>query len=323
MSPLLEVDGLAVEFASPDGRLRVVEDVSFTVSPGETLGLVGESGSGKTVTALSVLGMVRPPRGRIAAGSVRLDGRELVGLPERALRRVRGAEIGMVFQEPRRSLDPAFTIGAQIVETVRAHRQVSRRAATDRALELLDLVGIPDAPRRLDDYPHELSGGMAQRVMLAIALSCSPRLLIADEPTTALDVTVQARVLDLVRDLQRELGLGVLFVSHDLGVIAEMCDRVAVMYAGRIVEQAPADALFRHPRHPYSAALLASIPDLDAPGRRMSAIAGVIPSPRDRPAGCRFRPRCVHAVARCEEPLPHDGDVDCVRADELTLRGIR
>ncbi len=323
---LLEVEALAVEMFTERGPVRVVDEVGFHLDTGETFGLVGESGSGKTVTSLALLGMIGPPSGRVVEGSVRLAGRELRGLPPAELQHVRGREVGMIFQEARRSLDPAFTVGDQITETVRAHLGLSRRDAWRRAVEMLDLVGIPSAERRAREYPHQFSGGMAQRVMLAIALCCSPKVLIADEPTTALDVTVQAQVLDLIRDLQAELGLAVLFISHDLGVIAEMCDRVAVMYAGQIVEQAPAMDLFLQPQHPYTAALLDAIPNVDAATRELVAIPGVVPPAHDWPSGCRFHPRCAHAEARCAGEAPGligDGRVArCLRVGELALEGV-
>jgi oligopeptide/dipeptide ABC transporter ATP-binding protein len=324
---LLEVEGLAVDFFTDQDPVRVVEDVGFTLVAGETYGLVGESGSGKTVTSLAMLGMIGPPSGRVAEGSVRLDGRELTGLSARELTHVRGREIAMIFQEPRRSLDPAFTVGDQIAETVRAHLGMTRRDAWRKAVEMLELVGIAGARERAREYPHQFSGGMAQRVMLAIALCCSPKVLVADEPTTALDVTVQAQVLDLIRELQDELGLAVLFISHDLGVIAEMCDRVAVMYAGQIVEQAPALDLFLHPQHPYTAALLESIPNADVGGDRMAAIPGVVPPAHDWPTGCRFHPRCAHAVDRCRVDVPllvgNGTAARCLRIGELDLEGVK
>jgi peptide/nickel transport system ATP-binding protein len=331
VTPVFEVENLAVEFFTRQGPTRVVENASFALEQRKTLGLVGESGSGKTAVAMAALGMIKPPVGQVPEGSVRLDGRELVGLPRRELQRIRGREIAMIFQEPRRSLDPAFTVGQQIAETVRTHLGVSNGAAWRRAVEVLDLVGIPSASRRAHDYPHQFSGGMAQRVMLAIAVSCSPKVLVADEPTTALDVTVQAQVLDLIRQLQDELGLAVLFISHDLGVIAEVCDRVAVMYAGRIVEQTTAEDLFHRPRHPYTAALLESIPNPNLGTGRLVAIPGVVPQSNAWPTGCRFHPRCQHAIDRCavEVPLPvshpdgRDGTVRCLRADTIVLEGVR
>jgi len=321
---LLEVQDLRVEFATGEGPVCVAEEVSFSIGEGETFGLVGESGSGKTVTSLAILGMIRPPAGTVT-GSVRLAGRELVGLPTRALREVRGRQVAMIFQEPRRSLDPAFTVGDQIGETVRAHLGGSRREARARAVEMLDLVGIPDAARRVHAYPHEFSGGMAQRVMLAIALSCSPKLLIADEPTTALDVTVQDRVLNLMKDLQAELGLSILFISHDLGVVAQMCDRIAVMYAGQIVERADALDLFLRPQHPYTAGLLRSVPRSGEVAHELWAIPGVVPPALDRPTGCRFHPRCEFAVDRCRDEVPVllDGRAArCLLAPDLALEGI-
>ena len=322
----LEVEDLTVEFAAREGPVRVVEEVGFTLRAGETLGLVGESGSGKSVTALALLGMITPPSGRVVRGSVRLAGRELRGLPARELRRVRGAQIGMIFQEPRRSLDPAFTVGDQVAETVRAHLRLSRRESRRRAVEMLDLVGIASAGRRAGDYPHQFSGGMAQRVMLAVALCCSPKVLIADEPTTALDVTVQGQVLALIRDLQDELGLAVLFISHDLGVIAEMCDRVAVMYAGQIVERASVDDLFLRPRHPYTAALLGSIPGPLGDVTQLAPIPGAVPAAQAWPTGCRFHPRCGHALPECGVDAPAftgRASARCLRVDALDLKGIR
>lgn len=325
---VLKVENLSVELSTDAGWLRIVDDVNLTLEHGRTFGLVGESGSGKTVTSLAVLGMIRPPRGRVPSGSVRLLNRELQTLSSRELRRVRGRDIGMIFQEPRRSLDPAFTVGDQIAETVRAHLGLSRRAAWKRAVDMLDMVGIASASQRAHEYPHQFSGGMAQRVMLAIALSCSPKVLIADEPTTALDVTVQAQVLDLIRKLQAELGLAVLFISHDLGMIAEMCDRVAVMYAGQIVEEAAVEELFLKPGHPYTAALLSSIPNPQAPGAGLRAIPGVVPPAHAWPTGCRYHPRCAHAASRCSEEPPTpitlgpERSARCLLAGSLALTGV-
>jgi oligopeptide/dipeptide ABC transporter ATP-binding protein len=303
---VLEVEELTVHFRTPRGVVRAVDSVSLTVGAGEMLGLVGESGSGKTVMSRAVLGLT--PRGAVerVSGSIRYQGRELCGLPEADLRRVRGREIAMIFQDPMTALNPVMKIGTQISEPLRHHLGMSRAQAHRRAVELLDRVGIPSAGQRASDYPHHLSGGMRQRVVIAIALSCEPTVLIADEPTTALDVTVQAQILDLLQQLQRERGMAVILVSHDLEVVGGRADRIAVMYAGRIVEQAPADALFAHPRMPYSAALLRSAPRLDLPGHsRLSAIPGRPPSPIDPPPGCRFAPRCERAADRCraEEPV--------------------
>jgi peptide/nickel transport system ATP-binding protein len=328
---LFQVDNLTVDFFMRHGSVRVVEGVSFAVDRGETFGLVGESGSGKTVTSLAALGLVGPPTGRVVEGSVRLAGRELVGLPRRELRKLRGRDISMIFQEPRRSLDPAFSVGDQIAETVRAHTGASRRAAWQRAVEMLELVQIPSASRRAHEYPHQFSGGMAQRVMLAVALSCSPKVLIADEPTTALDVTVQAQVLQLIRDVQAEFGLAVLFISHDLGVIAEMCDRVAVMYAGQIVEIGDVHNVFLHPRQPYTAALLASIPNPEVSSGYLTAIPGAVPPAHAWPTGCRFHPRCAYALDVCKTEAPAliasggcgGAMARCLRADALSLDGVR
>jgi peptide/nickel transport system ATP-binding protein len=322
---LLSVDGLCVEFAGQDGCMRVVEDVGFTISSGETLGLIGESGSGKTVSALAVMGLISG-NGR-ASGSVCFEDHELLSLSDEDMRRVRGVEISMVFQEPMTSLNPAFTVGNQIVRAVRSHRAVSRAASKARAIEMLDLVGIPDARHRVDDYPHAFSGGMRQRAMIAMALACEPKLLIADEPTTALDVTVQAQILDLLRSLQSELGTAVLFVTHDFGVVADICERVAVMYAGQIVEEAHVHDVFAKPRHPYSQGLLDSMPQAARPGQRLTVIPGQVPRPGAFPEGCRFHPRCAYAAAECvRAPVPltrrsDDAAARCVRQDELQLTG--
>ena len=325
---LLAVDDLRVEFATDHGWSTVVAGTSFSVGEREIVGLVGESGSGKTVTGLSVLGLLPRGVGRVASGSVTLGDRDLLGLSERELRSVRGNEVAMVFQEPMTSLNPAFRVGDQIAEAVRLHRGVSRRAARDRAVEVLDLVGIPHARRRADEYPHEFSGGMRQRAMIAMAVSCEPRLLIADEPTTALDVTIQAQVLELLARMQQELGMSVLLVTHDLGVVAEVCERVVVMYAGQVVEQTDAVELFDHPRHPYTEGLLAAMPQLGSRGQRLSSIPGRTPEPWGMPQGCRFAPRCGYAVDACGEPPPlvtaRSGHLSrCHRHDELPLRGAR
>jgi peptide/nickel transport system ATP-binding protein len=325
--PLLAVDGLRVEFAGSSGWLPVVEDVSFTIAPGETLGLIGESGSGKTVSSLAVMGLIPAANGRVAAGSVTFEGQDLVGLAPEAMRRVRGDQMSMIFQEPMTSLNPAFTIGRQTTDALRAHRSVTRSEARRRAIEMLDRVGIPDARRRVDDYAHSFSGGMRQRAMIAMALACDPKLLIADEPTTALDVTVQAQILDVMRSLQAELGTSILFVTHDFGVVADICDRVAVMYAGQIVEQAPVNAVFARPRHPYSEGLLVSMPQAAIAGQRLTVIPGQVPRPDQIPTGCRFHPRCAYAQSACAEApvalveIGSSASVRCIRRDELTLRG--
>jgi oligopeptide/dipeptide ABC transporter ATP-binding protein len=298
--PLLSVEGLGVAM----GGVPVLEDVSFAIAPGETLGLVGESGCGKSVTALSIMRLLPEPPARIESGRIVFDGTDLLDLDAERLRSIRGDRIAMIFQEPMTSLNPVFTIGDQIGESLIVHRGASRAAARAEAARLLDLVGIPAAASRLDRYPHELSGGQRQRAMIAIALACKPRLLIADEPTTALDVTVQAQILDLIARLRRELGMAVLLITHDLGVVAEFCDRVAVMYAGRIVEEAPATALFAAPGHRYTEALLRSMPAANAPGRDLPSIPGSVPPPAARGAGCVFAPRCGFATPRCRAELP-------------------
>ncbi|HZQ58012.1 MAG TPA: ABC transporter ATP-binding protein [Acidimicrobiales bacterium] len=323
--PLLEVEGLHVEFVNDGKWVPAVENVSFTVGAGETLALVGESGCGKTVSSLAVMGLVPRANGRVSAGQVRYAGEDLLRMAPDDLRRVRGDRIAMVFQEPMTSLNPAFTIGQQISLAVRAHRPCSKAEARAKAVEVLDHVGIPDAAHRVDDYPHAFSGGMRQRAMIAMALSCNPRLLIADEPTTALDVTVQAQILELLRSLRDETGMAMLFVTHDLGVVADLCDRVAVMYAGQVVEQASVDDLFRRPRHPYTEALMASMPQVATPGQRLTIIHGQVPRPGEITSGCRFRPRCEYATARCaEDPIDlvalPAGAVRCVHHDELVLR---
>jgi oligopeptide/dipeptide ABC transporter ATP-binding protein len=297
--PLLEIRNLATAFHTPAGRVPAVDGVSLSIERGQTLGLVGESGCGKSVTAMSVLGLVAAP-GMIEQGEILLstDGRtvDLVTLPEKEMRKVRGGKVGMIFQEPMTSLNPVFTIGDQVAEAVLLHRKVGREAARSRALEMLRLVRIADPERRLDEYPHQLSGGMRQRVMIAMALACEPALVIADEPTTALDVTIQAQILELLSDLRRRLGTAILLITHDLGVVAETCDHVAVMYAGKIVETAPASTLFARPMHPYTIGLLAARPDGAARGP-LRTIPGMVPPPQHYPTGCRFHPRCEFARA--------------------------
>ena len=308
VDPVLEVADLVTEFRTPDGAGRAVNGVSFDVRVGETLGIVGESGCGKSVTALSILGLVPSPPGRVAAGRALLEGRDLLAMPERELKDVRGNEIAMIFQEPMTSLNPVLTVGYQIGEALRRHENVSRRAARTRAAQLLELVRIPEPVRRLDEYPHQLSGGMRQRAMIAMALACNPKVLIADEPTTALDVTIQAQVLDLILDLQARLGTAVILITHDLGVIAESAHRVIVMYAGRKVEEAGVHDLFAAPMHPYTQGLLASVPRLGtgphASATRLAEIAGVVPSLTAMPNGCAFAPRCPLADDRCRAQVP-------------------
>jgi peptide/nickel transport system ATP-binding protein len=325
--PLLEVEGLKTWFYTRDGVVRAVDGVSFAVHPGETLAVVGESGCGKSVTSLSILRLIASPPGRTIAGRIRFEGRDLLALPEEEMRKVRGNEISMIFQEPMTSLNPVLTIGRQIAETLTVHRGLSRPAALAHAVEMLRLVGIPEPARRATQYPHQLSGGMRQRVMIAMALACNPRLLIADEPTTALDVTIQAQILDLMRNLKAQTGAAIVLITHDLGVVAEMAQRVVVMYAGRKVEEAGAAQLFTRPRHPYTRGLLASIPRLgeaEAAGRaRLAEIPGVVPSLKEEIAGCIFAPRCPHAAARCLRdypPLEEKGGghvVACWESDDI------
>ncbi len=305
MQKLLDVRGLRTHFHTDRGLFRAVDGIDFSVDRGRTVGLVGESGCGKSVTSLSVMGLVASPPGQVAAEAVNFDGRDVLKLSSDERRKLRGGQMSMIFQEPMTSLNPVHTIGQQIVEAILAHTTMSPQAAKARAIEMLELVRIPSPAQRVDDYPHSLSGGMRQRVMIAMALSCEPSLLIADEPTTALDVTIQAQILDLLQDLQRRLGMAILIITHDLGVIAEVADDVLVMYAGQIVESAPVNALFADPQHPYTIGLLGSIPRLDVERARLATIEGTVPSPNNQPRGCRFAPRCPFADRRChDEPPP-------------------
>ncbi len=301
-SRLLSVDHLTTGFDLRGRFVPAVIDVSFDLDAGETLGLVGESGSGKSVTALSIMRLVQPP-GRIDQGRIVFKGRDLRALSEREMQRVRGAEIGLIFQEPMTALNPVFTIGNQIEETLRVHGRATRRTARQKAIELLDAVSVPEPQLRVRDYPHQLSGGLRQRALIAMSLACDPALVIADEPTTALDVTIQAQILELLRSLQQKLGLALLLITHDLGVVAEMADRVAVMYAGRIVEEAPVADLFANPRHPYTRGLMASMPG-GAPGTRLQAIQGSVPPLGELPPGCSFTPRCPNRFAPCPKAFP-------------------
>nr|PZN88976.1 MAG: peptide ABC transporter ATP-binding protein [Acidobacteriota bacterium] len=295
--PLLRLENLRTWFHTDDAVVRAVDGVSYDVDAGETLAVVGESGSGKSVTALSILRLIPQPPGRIEGGRVLFKGRDLLTVSEAEMRRIRGAEISMIFQEPMTSLNPVFTCGEQIIEAVILHDRVDRRTARRRAIEMLELVGIPSPEQRVDEYPHQLSGGMRQRVMIAMALACRPSVLIADEPTTALDVTIQAQILDLLRRLQRELGMAIILITHDLGVVAEMAHRVAVMYAGQVVEYADVRSLFKRPLHPYTAGLLASLPRLGVERDSLPVIPGSVPNPAHFPRGCRFHPRCPVMVA--------------------------
>ena len=314
--PLLSIEDLDLRFASDRGELHALHGVSLTVNEGEIVGLVGESGCGKSITAAAVLGLLPMPPARIAGGRIVYNGEDLLTLSDRAMRRIRGPEIAMIFQEPMTALNPVFTIGSQMSDVLCRHQRLSRRAARLKAIDWLNRVGIADAGARVDAYPHQLSGGMRQRVMIAMALSCRPRLLIADEPTTALDVTIQAQVLELMRTLVREEGVAMLLITHDLGVVAETCDRVHVMYCGRVVEQASTRALFAAPRHPYTRGLLECLPRIDgaAVGGRLPTIPGTVPELSKLPPGCAFAPRCPRVQADCEQAPP---PVRALQADHL------
>jgi len=305
MATLLKVENLKTYFGTRSGLLKAVDGIDLEVQEGQTLGIVGESGSGKSVTGLSIMRLIEEPGYNTPESRIWFRGQDIADLTERELLGIRGNEISMIFQEPMTSLNPVYTIGEQIIEAVRLHRDVSRGAARDRAIEMLTLVGIPTPERRVDDYPHQLSGGMRQRAMIAMALSCDPKLLIADEPTTALDVTVQAQILDLLRELRERNTMTIMLITHDLGVVAEMCDEVAVMYAGKVVERGPVDQVLSRPRHPYSEALLQSIPLLGmTQAKPLKAIRGMVPSPLAWPEGCRFAARCDYAFPRCWAESP-------------------
>ena len=330
--PVLQIEGLKTHFFTRDGVVRAVDGVSFGVGRGETVGVVGESGSGKSVTALSIMGLIPKRSGRIVEGSIRLAGRDLVGASEKTMRQIRGNAASMIFQEPMTSLNPVLKIGYQLVEAIRAHQNVGRTEARARAVDLLRLVHVPEPERRVAQFSFELSGGMRQRVMIAMALACRPSLLIADEATTALDVTIQAQILALVRELQEKIRMAVVMITHDLGVVAETCDRVVVMYAGKVVERGRVRDVFRQPLHPYTKGLLGSIPRLSAhggaaarPGRKLEELPGAVPSPRNMPPGCRFAPRCALATERCrreEPPLLEQApgrESACFEAHRLTM----
>jgi len=304
MTALLDVRDLRTHFTTDDGEFPAVDGVSFSVDAGRTLAIVGESGCGKSVTSLSIMGLVPNPPGRIHGGSIVFEGRELVGASKRDMQDLRGNGMAMIFQEPMSSLNPVFTIGEQIVEGLMRHRRIGRAEAAERAIAMLRKVRIPAPEQRFHEHPHKLSGGMRQRAMIAMALACDPRLLIADEPTTALDVTIQAQILELMRELQQETGTAIILITHDLGVVAEVADEVVVMYAGRVVEQAPVQALFDAPQHPYTIGLLGSIPRLDGERTRLASIEGQVPSPLRRPPGCSFAERCPFAIAKCREDDP-------------------
>ena len=320
---LLDVQGLTTAFMTGRGEITAIEEVSFSLKEGEILGIVGESGSGKSVTALTIMGLLPTPPARIAAGKVLFQGKELTKLSSREMQRIRGPGIAMIFQEPMTSLNPVFSIGDQIMETIKAHENLPAATLRKRAIDMLDKVGIPSAARRLDDYPHQMSGGQRQRVMIAIALACNPKLLIADEPTTALDVTIQAQILDLLMDLRDEFRMAIMIITHNMGVIAETADRVLVMYAGRVIEEAPVARVFDHPIHPYTRGLLECVPSITEDRARLIAIPGTLPDPARRPPGCRYSVRCRYAQPSCSESLPPlileeaDHWAACLRAKEL------
>jgi peptide/nickel transport system ATP-binding protein len=326
--PLLEVSDLVVSFRTDGGYVRAVDGATFHVDEGTTLGIVGESGCGKSVAALSIMRLIPSPPGTIEGGKVRFKGRDLLGLKEAEMRRVRGNDISMIFQEPMTSLNPVYTVGTQIVEAIRLHQDKTRRQARTHAVEMLKIVGIASPETNVDAYPHQLSGGMRQRVMIAMALACEPKLLIADEPTTALDVTIQAQILELLRRLQDKLGMSIIFITHDLGVIAETAKEIVVMYAGRVVERGLVEEIFARARHPYTRGLLASIPDVEEPEagkrRRLPTIEGMVPDLASLPAGCRFADRCSMREPRCTEADPELREIEpghfsrCVRAEELS-----
>ena len=322
---LLDVQGLTTAFMTGRGEITAIEEVSFSLKEGEILGIVGESGSGKSVTALTIMGLLPQPPARIAAGKVMFQGQDLTKLSAREMQRIRGPGIAMIFQEPMTSLNPVFSIGDQIMETIRAHENLPAAALRKRAIDMLDKVGIPSAARRLDDYPHQMSGGQRQRVMIAIALACNPKLLIADEPTTALDVTIQAQILDLLMDLRDEFRMAIMIITHNMGVIAETADRVLVMYAGRVIEEAPVTRIFDHPIHPYTRGLLECVPSITEDRARLIAIPGTLPDPARRPPGCRYSVRCRYAQPSCSEALPPlileeaDHWAACLRAKELAV----
>ena len=326
---LLEVNDLKTYFDTDEGTVKAVDGVSFHIDKGETLGVVGESGSGKSVTSLSTMRLIPQPPGRFAAGEIKFEGQDLLKKSEREMRKIRGNEISMIFQEPMTSLNPVYTVGDQISEAIQLHQGKTRRQGMKMATEMLDLVGIPEPGKRVKNYPHQMSGGMRQRVMIAMALSCSPKLLIADEPTTALDVTIQAQILDLMRSLQEEIGMSILFITHDLGVVAEVAERVVVMYAGRAVEEASVGDIYANPRMPYTRGLLNSIPRVDKVAEhqeRLEAIPGNVPNPLSLPEGCAFHPRCKYATDVCTAGIPPLEDIGeghmvrCVRQSEIDLK---
>lgn len=323
--PILDVRGLSISFRGRDGITHVTRDISFTVAPGERVGVVGESGCGKSVTGLSLLRLL-PEQTAIIEGEIRFDGRDLMSMRPRDIRAIRGRDISMIFQEPMTALDPVFTVGQQLIETLRTHYPVSPAEARERSIQALKDVGIPSPEQRVDEYPHQFSGGMRQRVMIAMALICKPKLIIADEPTTALDVTVQAQIIDLLKELSENTGAALLFITHDLGVVAETCSRMITMYAGEVVESAPVDDVLRRPGHPYTSGLLQSLPRLSDRGGRLPFIPGRVPSPNAMPEGCRFQQRCPHAGEGCERyqsmvEIAENRNARCHRATKLKLQG--
>ncbi|MED1723418.1 ABC transporter ATP-binding protein [Brevibacillus parabrevis] len=301
---ILDVRNLQTHFFTDDGVSKAVDGVDFSLNKGETLGLVGESGCGKSITSLSILRLIASPPGKMVGGEILFKGQDLIAKSEAEMRKIRGNEISMIFQEPMTSLNPVYTVGEQIAEVLRLHQNMGRKEAWEKAVDMLRLVGIPSPEKRATQEPHELSGGMRQRVMIAMALACRPEILIADEPTTALDVTIQAQILELMKKLQAEMGMSIIMITHDLGVVAETCDRVAVMYAGKVVEYTTAKNLFENPKHPYTIGLMNSLPRLDEDVEELVAIKGNVPSPFNMPTGCRFAPRCPHATELCHSKLP-------------------
>jgi oligopeptide/dipeptide ABC transporter ATP-binding protein len=326
---LVDIRNLKTYFYTEDGVVPAVDGVDMYIKRGETLGVVGESGCGKSVTSLSVMRLIASPPGKIVAGEILFEGEDLIKKSEAEMRKIRGNDISMIFQEPMTSLNPVYTIGDQISEAIQLHQGMSYKEATDKAIEMLRLVGIPLPERRVKEYPHQLSGGMRQRVMIAMALSCNPKLLIADEPTTALDVTIQAQILELMKKLKKELGMAIMLITHDLGVVAEMCERVVVMYGGKVVEEGDAVSIFKSPLHPYTEGLLQSIPRMDEDVDRLHVIEGVVPNPLHLPEGCRFHPRCPVAVEKCKQSQPPLEQVApgrfvaCYLAADRLAKGVR
>ncbi|KON89691.1 peptide ABC transporter ATP-binding protein [Sporosarcina globispora] len=317
-APVLDVKQLRTSFFSSDGEVPAVDDISFTVNKGEILGIVGESGCGKSVTSLSIMKLIPQPPGKIVGGQILLDGEDLVNASEKRMREIRGNEVAMIFQEPMTSLNPLFTIGDQLIEGIKLHKKLNKKTAIQQAVEMLKLVGLPRAEQIMKEYPHQLSGGMRQRVMIAMALSCHPRLLIADEPTTALDVTIQAQILSLMKDLNEKLDTAIIMITHDLGVVAEVCERVIVMYAGKIVEEAPVEEIFKNPKHPYTRGLLQSVPDVREKKERLYSIPGNVPKPGSIKTGCRFAARCEYVHDRCMTESPPLYNVE--EAERHTVR---